>query len=69
MDKLGVLFFVLRILDVFVDVVFGIVEEKLDKWVLVILFFRFFFWLKVVNRKIESLFGKIIFVIVYCVFC
>lgn len=33
MDKLGILFFVLRILDVFVDVVFGIVEEKLDKWV------------------------------------
>lgn len=33
MDKLGILLFVMRILDVFVDVVFGIVEEKLDKWV------------------------------------
>lgn len=34
MDKLGILLFVMRILDVFVDVVFGIVEEKLDKLVL-----------------------------------
>lgn len=33
MDKLGILLFVMRILDVFVDVVFGIVEEKLDKLV------------------------------------
>lgn len=67
-DKLGAPPSVLRTPDVFADAVLGIAEEKSDKWVLAILFLRFFFWLKVVNRKTERLLGKTTFVIVYCVF-
>lgn len=67
-DKLGAPPSVLRTPDVFADAVLGIAEEKSDKWVWQFCSLDFFFWLKVVNRKTESLLGKTTFVIVYCVF-